>query len=722
MSLFDIEISYQKLIKCLNTPSTTNFRIKLLTEFLSGLIKQNNNINFHSYFIDLLPELFKLIGKKEFDFIPPEEIGQIENIIIVLDKDTGLANLDTDFQTAKEILKGEKEKILSILENKTTNEKTSQSSDSVAIALIEKNGNSEYNHIIETGLIHNLQLSSSIRPKSEKVDKVEFKNLIDLNETEIVQHLNSVVSKAKEECESKNIKTHFYNFTFYFDKQDYIYSGSSLGIGAICLAYNSILTNELQRYYFNFFNDCVFSGEIDEKGNLNRLDNHSLVIKLRTIFYSSYKKFVIPEDNLPEAKAELARLNHKYPYRKLELIPVKNFESVFKNLDIVERYELKLYRKIKANYKKYQVAANWSLSLLTLFCLIYFLISYIIPHLDRNPVTHNYIDNRYEIYNKDGIRLWKSEELDPSNKNYYSDLYGKEIRCALIDINEDGINELIYVFRCENDMTKSRTISCSNPEIKNFPVVLPLRVLDYPNDPLHNFLYVLKGLKLMDCTGEGKNDILFWGAHLQEYPGILGAIDFKGNLVAEYWNEGMPFILQFINFNGNEEKDIYWCGCNNRDTFECAALIVFDPRYISGSSPLSNPLRTGKPGTEKYYLLFPRTILLDLSKRERNEVTNVQKNSDNTISCWTSEDKESIYGGSILYDFNSNMELLTAKPDDGFKKQYTTLRDSTMATLKLPDLKIYLNELKSKVRWWDGDKFVNHTAINRHYIEAKNKK
>jgi len=61
-------------------------------------------------------------------------------------------------------------------------------------------------------------------------------------------------------------------------------------------------------------------------------------------------------------------------------------------------------------------------------------------------------------------------------------------------------------------------------------------------------------------------------------------------------------------------------------------------------------------------------------------------------------------------------------------KQYFIAKTVNLSKLKqnafnnLPDIKSYCEQLAGKVRWWDGDKFVNYPAINRYYLEAKKDK
>lgn len=477
--------------------------------------------------------------------------------------------------------------------------------DCIPIVLIEENSNQGFRFNPKFAVIRKLYLDISVSNKKQTEDKIEFKNLIDLRESEIVNSLVDSVRMAKELCKKKEVKYYNYNFSFYFDKDEYVYSGSSLNLAASSLVFNSILINEINNQYYKFRNDCVITGTLDKEGNLVKFQRDILELKIRGVFFSGYSKIVIPEENFVEAIEIVKNLNLHYPEKKLEIIPIKKFENVFTNLEVVERYDLSFFEKLKANYKKYNVVLNWVLSVLLFLFIIFIVLNFIIPRLDKNPVEYNYIDNHYSLINKYGIEIWKSKNLSDINHLYYYDECNKDTRCLLVDANKDDVNELFYLIRDVDNNTDNRTIFCSNTAIKSFPLILPLRNLNYPNDPVDNIFYYLKGILLINCSADDSDDILFWGVNEKLYPGIIGAIDFNGNIIAEYWNEGHFNVVKVFNLDDKGEKEIFAGGCNNRDSNECAALIVFDPYFITGSSPYTDPLSNHKKGIEKYYIIFP---------------------------------------------------------------------------------------------------------------------
>lgn len=707
--LLEVENYFIHLNDLLKIQSSNGFKLTAIYNFLSILLQEKNYSKYISYFSDLSPYIVNLINDRDFEGLSPSILTDYQIIISKLDE----FNLFDNKLELIQILEEGKKNIFKPVNRELV-------SDYISIVLIEENSNYEIRNKPKFAEIRKLHLAISSVNKGQNKDKVEFKNLIDLRETDILKCLLNSIMKAKELCKRKGLSVHNYNFSYYFDKDEYIYTGTSLCLAATSLAFNSILIYELSKQYYKFRSDCVMTGMLDEEGNLVKIDNRDyLELKIKGVFFSGYSKLIIPEENYGEAIEIVKGLNLIYPEKKLDIIPVKKFENIFTNLEIVERFDLKFTERLKANYKKYNTFFNWTLSILLVIFLALMTFDFIIPRIDRNPVEYGYIDDHYTIFNKYGIELWRSRNLPAINKEYYFDYLNKNVRCILTDVNRDDLNELIYLIKDDDENKDSRSIFCSNSDIKNFPVELPLRNLNYPNDPVDNVFFYLRGISLIDCNSDSINEIIFWGANTKLYPGIIGAIDFSGHLICEYWNEGHPNVLKIFDLNNSGNKDILVGGCNNRDSLECAALIIFDPKCIKGSSPYSNPLSNDIKGTEKYYILFPKSILFKFSGRERNDVYDIRLNSNNTITCWISEGTTTDDIG-LGYQFDGNMNLIGVECNDKYKNFYDKLREEKK--INSPDIQIYLNNLKSQVRWWNGDFFASSPSINKNYLKAINAK
>lgn len=720
--IFDVEVTCRNLKNKLNKTTSTQFKLLSLSDFLLKLSDTFEYEKCFSYFFEFRDIFYDLIRKREFGYLPPENI---ENLLRINQLFRDILSSECDeknFSLAENILKDERRKILTILGEDNYDSDSiynhSPSADSLYIVLVEKN-EFEDNLSDYLGVIHHLNLSSSILEKSEKTDRVVFKNLVDLNETEIVEYLHHIANTTKDEISKLGIPQRNYSFTFFFEEKNFIYTGSSLGIGAIALAYNAILLRNEYPFYYCFSDNTVFTSEVDCKGNLLKLDNDVLQCKLKTVFYSPFKNFVIPEDNITEAKEYLTKLQAKYPNRNLNPIPLRNYESLFKNTDVTEKHNLTRIQKIRYFYIRHQNAVITFSLIVSIILITLIIFNIVIPKLDRNPIDYGYANNKYFTVNKHGIKIWESKELEYNNEMEFKTVQGKVERAILTDLDSDGTSEFVYLARSEKENEISRSVFCSNPEINNFPYTMPHRHLNYPNDPVEHFSIKLQGIFLLDCNKDGTNEIIYYGRHTQVFPGVIGVLDNTGKLISEFWNEGMPLYIRIMDFNEDGREEIFWGGCNNRnDSIECAALIIFDPEHIKGSSPYTDPFGTGAQGIEEYYIIFPRSVLLEISMKERNDIHFIVKNENKTFTAFTIE-HEAEPGVGLMYVFDKDMKVIKVDAIDGFKKMYTKLREETINNL--PELNVYLKELQSKVRYWDGDKFVYYLAVNKHYLLAKNK-
>ncbi|MBN1634420.1 MAG: VCBS repeat-containing protein, partial [Ignavibacteria bacterium] len=498
----------------------------------------------------------------------------------------------------------------------------------------------------------------------------------------------------------------------------------SLGIGAICLAYNSILISELYKHYYKFRNDCVFSGALAEEGSLVPLDEESLRIKLKTAFFSEYGKFIIPEDNIVKAKELLSDLNAKYPERNLQLIPVKNFEIVFKNLDIVERYELKLSQKVKANYKKYQTGVNWTIGIAGILIILFFLINYLIPHLDRNPISTDFINGKYIAYNKYNIKIWERQiggylanhQLNEEGKNNFL-----KRTITVKDIDRDEKNEILVLnnYFFEPSPNGKNIVYCFNSdnnlrwkfEAKNEKV-------HYSDD--YDGPFVFSDIFTADIDGDGYFEIIANGHINTVFPNKIYVLDYNGKEISSYWHAGYISHFRDYDIDSDGAKEITAAGVTNKKGYRCGCLIVFDPEFISGNSFDTDPVRDGKKGLEKYYIIFPKTFMTIFNPSNMNDALEITI-SENKMLVTVSDGpifQNPIDNAFLLYEFDNSLRVTNIIMGNQFQKLYE-IYVKEKKIQPIDDMKSYLDSLKNEVRYWDGDRFVKNPAINKYYLQAK---
>ena len=736
ISLFDIEFFFQYIWENIKKPSTLKYRVSLVSGFLKILLTDVNQSKYYSYYLLLHPVIVKnfLLVKNEF-FSPP----LLDELITITEKFYDIELFKENYLERKEILgilNAKKAEVLSFLNGniETADKRDSDFSREVSslnIVLVEnlpENFPSNLgtdNTFFYCGEIFKLYLSSSNRPANEKIDKIDFNNLINLKEAEIVKHLNHIVKIAKNHhLMSKNNQKYF-NFTFYFKEKDYIYSGSSLGIGAVCLSYNSILINTLRNYYYKFFEDVVFSAEIDENGNLLKLNSEVIKQKLKTVFYSRYRKFVIPEENIIDVNEELVKLNSLYPNRQLKIIPLRNFQDVFKNLDIIEKCKLSVPRKIKANYKRYYLPVNISLSFLALFVLAFFVFNYLIPRIDKNPVSMKFVYDKFQAVNKYDIPVFERKYI-PVDTSLKLSKFIIESKYIIKDVDADNVNEIIMTGDIGDFDTNRRTVFCFNSdntikwEYKFPPQKVYFNNTDFGKDePEPDFLGTHHLLKVNDDKG-----FIVSGALNHYFAYFLYLMDYQGNPKSVFWSAGHLSTANSVfdvDLDGKEE--ILFGGTSNKNEFRGAVIVIFDQDFISGSTPMTDPLKDGKPGLEKYFIVFPRSILKKWAMTNQNMVIQIKNNNSGNfhVVVLEYEDIGKLSGNSpfLLFHFDKDLNLFKVGSSSSFDNQIEIRKNNGELPANF-DLNAHLDSLKKSVLYWDGDKFVNYPAINKYYIEARN--
>ncbi|MFA5404931.1 MAG: hypothetical protein WC358_08360 [Ignavibacteria bacterium] len=715
--LFDVELKYQKLKEQLGKPATVRYKILLLVNFLKTILNQPEQTKFQSYYLELSEQLSALIKQKKIDYFSPDEIEVLKDIVRKIFKNNEAESLII-------ILEESRKKILDILNGgEGIKIKNEEQTGYLNIVLIEKHDGLKQDDNFYSGVIFKLNLISSLCEKNEREDKVEFKNLIDLNETKIIKHLNEVVAIAKTECKKIDIETSLYNFTFYFDDKSFIYSGASLGIGAICLAYNAILINNLNKIYYKFKEDVVFSAEVDEKGNLLKLDKDVLKQKLHTVFYSDFRKFVIPEDNIVDAKEHLNHLLKKYPNRNIELIPIRNYESVFKNLDVVVIHRLKIKEKLRATYKKYNKAVNWTLSILSLLIICFFILIYLVPHLDKNPVRGSFKNGKFSVHNKYDIETWitKTEGYEELIEEHFTNRINYQ-GISVQDIDNDGKNEIVYIKNfLSKEMKNTNAVICCNSdgkEIWRYKIIDEKMHYDWESDELKGD-WVFEQLLVDDLYGDENKEIVANACYKPYFPDRLIMLNSKGELISEYYNSGYFNYITDFDIDGDKKKEVVAVGVNNYPGYRCGAMAVFDPDYLSGSSFKTDPLHSGKAGLEKYYTLFPKTFMTKFNVSNFNIADYLMQNTDRSIvNVLDGEIKEKFADNPhLLYEFDKSLNAVNIGISNQFQKEYESLLAQNKIT-PIPNMITYLDSLKKEVRYWNGDEFVKHPTVNKYYLKT----
>lgn len=604
-------------------------------------------------------------------------------------------------------------KILRLLNDEMVTNKTEDNTDAYSInqVLIEFDPNTKLN----AGIIEKLTVSISKNQQQGMPDKISFDNNYDEKENDLKKILRDIVSRAKKDALEKAKINGTYKFSFSYEKKDFLYTGTSQGLAAAALAYNSILRIQMYKYYYKFKNDAVFGSAIDADGFLIPLEYDALKMKLKTVFYSPYKKYIIPEQNIIEARKFLEELNFKYPRRMLELIPIKHYMSLFKNLDVVEICKLKLMEKVKVHYNRYHVIANSVLSLIILVILSILIFNVIIPALDHNPVYAKYEMGRYIAYNKYDKQVWESailtaDELPPNDIS---------TRIIITDLDNDGKNEILLLRNDNKIPLLAKTLFCYNADnsIKWKTIIAPKDTL-YGNDVCYDNITLRKIFVVNNPLTKSK-EILVDYIVCDLFPWFLAKLNYQGKEISTFYNSGNAEFDRIMDLDNDGKDEIIIAGHNN-DFNHRGCLIVLDPEFVQGKSPGYRFPRGFGNGLMKYYILFPKIFLNKFSDQQASYIDAVNKFYDK-IRVFLTETFGPVKERSsyrTIFNFDYQFNFLYLQTSTEFDRFYKRLIDEGKIQ-PIKNWKAYGDSLRKQILFWDGDKFVNHPVMNKYYLIAK---
>lgn len=361
------------------------------------------------------------------------------------------------------------------------------------------------------------------------------------------------------------------------------------------------------------------------------------------------------------------------------------------------------------------VASSFSFAVVVLLALIL-----MIPRLTKNsnPSYTRASEGYLIVYNSDNVELWKKyigRGFNPSilNHGYLSTHKYVEI----IDVDNDKTNEIVAVFGFFNVPSSMNEVYCFNSDGSERWVYQFERTITFGEETFSDFglINMIAG----DFDKDGDKEIIVNARHQTYYPAVLLKIDARsGKLISEYWHSGHITTIMANDFNNDGIEEIFFWGENNG--LNLAPLGVLDPRNLSGHAPSTESYlpKDIPKGKELYYIVFPRPDLAKFSERKRNYVNQVLFQKNGLIQvCVVEEISEKPYG--VYFFLDSNMNCVKVG-DDVTTALHQKLEKEGKLTKKLDEQ--YYEDLRKQILYWDGEKFVNYTAMNRNYkpISASN--
>jgi hypothetical protein len=339
---------------------------------------------------------------------------------------------------------------------------------------------------------------------------------------------------------------------------------------------------------------------------------------------------------------------------------------------------------------------------------------------DSSPADFRIEGSALIVLNKKGSVLW-SYDTGLSNlkeESYYRARFqvktlspDEEVRFPLLlmsDLNRDGRTEVVFALKTRNEFKEGRILCFSDrgKVLWDFPAGRELRF----GDSLYARDYRIAGLDLHDFDGDGLPELFYIAHHKPDYPCQLGVLDAKGRLIGEYWNSGYFSDVVFLDIDGDGRDDVLAAGLDNEYGKGC--LAVFAPDRIAGSSPQLNPAYTAReigPGSELYYILFPRTDA-DLADYPVESILSVDilRSRRFNLNCQVSR---------IYFELTPDLEVVAAHNSHRFQQFHAEAVRAGRVRSRLDPA--YFERLKRGVLYWDGTAWVGTRTPNLRNVPRR---
>lgn len=580
------------------------------------------------------------------------------------------------------------------------------SSDSLFCPLVEKSGP------LQAGQRARLLLLESRCRRTgaaEGHNLVRFSNLSSYN-----QEKSYLMASDALEAADYLLKTEYglslppCTLLFSFSEKNFLYYGESLSLPLATLALSQKLVAGRRRFYFSFSREAAFTGKVDLNGTVQRLSPEALGQKVRAAFYSGLRYLVIPADNLKEARSFLYNLLASHPWRKLELIGVGNLKEIIADSRICQ--------KIKTPLITHLVRTRGSLFRRGLLAVIGLaIIAAALVIINKNPVYHFWKirhpvilelhDSRLFARNPEEQLLWTFPLRRPFRP--------ETMQQKFVDLDGDGEDEILVSGEYQSEEKVSAELFCLKKSGKLVWSYQPGRRIKTLTDEFSNH-YLIKRFEAAAFNDNSPEKyVLVVANHVTWYPTQISLLDAGGKLRGEYWQAGhlgqAALLIEDLDDDG--WREIIAGGTNN--DFQQACLLVLDPRAMTGCSPGSgNPdfLFSGLPeGSQEYYLLLPRTTINQVMAL-RNYIITVQLFREEKMLEITSHEFSKEVSCRMLYNFDFRLQPLLSRPTDMLIE---AVKELVASRVLPPHAETELRSLKERIKYWDGEAWVNYPARNK---------
>src|SRR6056297_452159 len=524
---------------------------------------------------------------------------------------------------------------------------------------------------------------------------------------------SSITSWGRKKAEERSavLKQSCFTASLHYDINDASHQGESGSMAVSAMWYTFLLEKADLRERYTLAGDAAMTGDVDENGAILPIDPEGIECKTEAAFFSWANLLTVPAQQLGKFEASLKKLRLKYPDRCLTLIGIENLDGIFYDrrlsryrVDSRFRHALKKLKK-----EKFKTAG---LPLIVVLLLIIARLAY--GPIDRNPVIVEYEGSLLILKNASGSTISQIEVGRRSVEYFLNTPSAQRFpRVQLVDITNDGINELFYTSYVDRHMNSESFIRAWS--VSGDSLIWEHQVTfeyDYPeqNAFLNSSMRVREMYILNTHYGE---KLVFTSNPSQYFQTLLNVFDLTtGVAEQEFIHPGRIYDMLVVDLNEDGNDEMVLAGVSNAYWKAAITVLEYNKGEI-GYAPATVPYRPAglKLTSPKKYMLIPKTVIADffepLQKYNFSSGVNYDPVTRN-LFFEVVEGRRELFDHErdvpVFYYFDSDLSPLGIGTSDTYD---VAARDFYLEG-KIPfepDYD-YFEALQDSIQYWNGEKFV----------------
>lgn len=339
---------------------------------------------------------------------------------------------------------------------------------------------------------------------------------------------------------------------------------------------------------------------------------------------------------------------------------------------------------------------------------------------ETNPAYKNYnvSQGRVEILNRNHEKLWELPSQSLQEAVDAETRYDTR-RTIVADLDGDGKNEVLTTLQVGAESTPPTCFKVfdAKPQLKFqkcFNEDFSYLGRTYYGPQFNTDVFVLNDLD------PGKREIFLIATNYGRSPCFVARLDNQCNEIGKYWHFGNLGTILLFDIDKNGKKELILGGTDDaRDSThgEFPMIVVLDPTKIIGDKKATSAPGFGFPysDTEVYCIQLPLSDM-NIALKANAAVQRIDTSRNAALSFVLHSGRTEKYPESeeiqFEYFFARDMSVIEVTSGNATDRIHDLMVQQGRLTGKMD--KLYLENLKNDVRYWDGKEWRREVVKVKH--------